>query len=623
MSATFELRPGTVLNSTYEIVRILGEGGMGTVYEATHLTLRHSVAIKTLSPDLIKIDSVRHRFLEEGQIEASLRHPNLVKVYDILEDGAMLAIVMEFVPGRTLRDFIYASERPVDQDQGVGIVIDVLEALAHAHDHGIIHRDIKPDNIFLFQQQTALVPKLGDFGIAKDIAAEGVTQFGTMLGTPYYMAPEQAIDGRDVDVRTDIYALGVTMYELFTQRLPFEADEPHQVIQAHILKDPPSPSKYRPDLQPALESAILKAMAKDRAGRHQNCVELKDALRGLRRVPLTLSVPAVPAFVPTPRSPDETMPDTVLPEGVLPEDVLPEDVLPEDDNWGDYLTGIKEPPAKLGDTAERFLSEGLQPLDYRAFDEIVDPTLVARRDETPEAELPTVASREQTNQPTPLPEPDFLSDSPLPFNRSRTPSIDSLRIVRNSSPVPNPRTAVAPADSRPAPAVEPVREIRPPLRRDPTPTQGLPDPRMEPKRLDIDWPQSAAHRKVRRAESVEEPVYTPARVDVLKWARLCLLIGLGLLVFQSYPYGHCVYEATAAQRIGQLEGFDPSVYTHLSAYSALEAAAADSTAGAIEVGLQQCRTDAGFGHGHGPLVTPLMGLMFGLFIVLRIYHRIV
>ncbi len=279
-----QLRPGMVLDSTYEIVRLVGEGGMGSVWEARHLSLRHAVAVKALYPHLASEPSLRQRFIDEGQLQAQFRHPNLVKVYDVIADGPLLAIVMEFVPGQTLFDFIYASDRPVDQSQGVGLGLRILAGLEHAHEVGVVHRDIKPDNVILAQEGAQLIPRLSDFGVAKDMAASGMTQTGTMMGTSYYISPEQIKSSRDVDNRSDIYSLGVTLYELFTQALPFDGETQWELMKQHIEAEPPPLLDFRPDLAPDIQRVVLKAMAKSPADRFQSCAEMIEALRGSSRV---------------------------------------------------------------------------------------------------------------------------------------------------------------------------------------------------------------------------------------------------------------------------------------------------------------------------------------------------
>ena len=554
---------------------------MGTVYEATHLSMRHSVAIKVLSLELSDIDSIRHRFLEEGQIQAQLRHPNLVHVYDIIEDTNMLAIVMEFVPGRTFRDFIYASDRPVDIDQGVGIILQVLAGLACAHEVGIIHRDIKPDNIFMAQEQTNLVPKLGDFGIAKDVGAQGVTQFGTMLGTPYYMAPEQAIDGRDVDVRTDIYSLGVMMYELFTQQLPFDDPDYHKIVQAHILMDAAKPSTHRPDIVPRLEAVITRCMEKERENRFQTCVALSTALRALRKVPSTLPKP--PMREPTPIAGEPTIPTVKMEEAY----------------WSDYLgRSLSEPYSpKLTDDSEEYLSRAM---------------LAGERSEPVRSAVPSPLPRLFSDEHDTVLHEWVEEDSSL---RRATEPTDSLPNIFAGSGA---ESAVS--------AAPPMKVVR-----EPTPTVALPAPPQgrQPKKLGV--PQDRGSRPSfpsgeresippRNTQSTDKPVYRPSRFDALKWARVCLVGGFLVLAYQIFPFVHCVYEVCHSQTNAESETYNPSGYSRISTNVSLEAATKETLAGAADFGRQWCTRESGFGHGHKSL-SLVMYLFFAGFVGLRLLYR--
>ncbi len=566
------LKPGTVLNSTYEILRVLGEGGMGIVYEATHLTMRHSVAIKVLGLNLIDIDSVRHRFFEEGQIQAQLRHPNLVHVYDILEDANMLAIVMEYVPGRTLRDFIYASERPVNEEQGVGIIVGVLEGLSCAHDVGIIHRDIKPDNLILAQHETALVPKITDFGIAKDIGAQGVTQMGTILGTPFYMSPEQAIDGRDVDARSDIYALGVTMFELFTQELPFEYEDAHKVVQAHVIETPPSPTIFRHDLDPKLVEVILKCLEKEREDRYPDCQSMIRALKNLRRVPLTLNTPAR-RFQPDTIS--ETIVDAEI--GFLREQ-------PEGE-WSEFLgEKLDMSPPKLGQASEDYLSKALGAEEH---EEMV------------------AAQPLEEYAPTPLPEIEGLDKPSVPLPPP-TPRITPARKPIAKAPV---------ADRAVEPEFEPI-----PLTHG-LPEDAVPDPepdrpsRKEPLPLLLDEPDT-----VPPLGSSPVPTYRPRKFDALRWALVCFLLALGLAAFQAFPYGECVYQTCDAYSSSQSQTFRPAKYDRLGIQLIVEATSQESFADALGLGFKRCVKETDLGKNRMAL-NWLIGVFLAGAIGLRVYHR--
>lgn len=572
------LKPGTVLNSTYEIIRVLGEGGMGIVYEATHLTMRHSVAIKVLGSNLIDIDSVRHRFFEEGQIQAQLRHPNLVHVYDILEDANMLAIVMEYVPGRSLRDFIYASERPVNEEQGVGIIVGVLEGLSVAHDVGIIHRDIKPDNLILAQHETALVPKITDFGIAKDIGAQGVTQMGTILGTPFYMSPEQAIDGRDVDARSDIYALGVTMFELFTQELPFEYDDAHKVVQAHVIETPPSPALFRSDLDPKLVEVILKCLEKEREDRYPNCSAMITALKNLRRVPLTLNTPVR-------RLQPETISKTVVDAeiGFLREQ-------PEGE-WSEFLgERLDMSPPKLGQASEDYLSKALGV------------------DDDPIASEPTVSAPLEEYAPTPLPGIEGLDKpaAPLPPPKPR--------------PQPTAKPEVVARTWEGETTVKPAREIQEPIPqtdgwRQETVLDAERPLRKEALPLLLDEPDT-----IPPIGSKPVTTFRPRKFDALRWSMACFLLALGVTLFQVFPYGECVYQTCDAYSSSQSQTFRPAKYDRLSVQLLVEATSQESFADALDLGFKRCVEETRLGRTRVGL-NWLIGLFLAGAVGLRVYHR--
>jgi serine/threonine protein kinase len=272
------LKPGTTLKGTYEIIRLLGEGGAGTVYEGKHITLGHSVAIKVLLSKYTQIRQVRDRFIEEGRIQANLKHPNLVYVSDIIEENDSVAIVMEYVEGQTLHHLIQKNRGQLNPQTCVSIILRVLTGLNVAHQNRIVHRDIKPGNILLANTEAGVIPMVCDFGIAKGETDHGLTTLGTKMGTLHYMAPEQFQDAHSVDERADIYAIGITLFEMLTRRLPFESKNEYALMRAHLDVRPPSPKSYRPDLEAGLESIILKSLEKRPMDRFCSCEEMAQAL---------------------------------------------------------------------------------------------------------------------------------------------------------------------------------------------------------------------------------------------------------------------------------------------------------------------------------------------------------
>ena len=272
------LPAGTTLKQTYELIRVLGEGGAGAVYEGRHIDLGNPVAIKVLFSELARMPQIRERFVEEGRIQANLRHPNLVAVNDIVEEGSLVAIVMEYVEGETLHHFIQRQTDTIPVEKAVGIVLRVLAGLDVAHSASIVHRDIKPGNILLAATELGMVPKLCDFGIAKVDSNRSLTVSGTKMGTLHYMAPEQFQDARTVDPGADIYSLGITFYELLTGHLPFDSDNEYALMRAHLDIKPPSPSGYRPGLPDQLNDLVLRCMEKRPEDRYASAREMADAL---------------------------------------------------------------------------------------------------------------------------------------------------------------------------------------------------------------------------------------------------------------------------------------------------------------------------------------------------------
>ena len=262
----------------YEIVSVLGEGGMGVVYRAWDDALGREVAIKALHPNLFGDPEIRRRFIREAKVMRSFHHEHVVSVFDFVEDPELLAIVMELVEGQTLEDFLAAWGGPLPESDAQLIFGAVLSAMEAAHARGIVHRDLKPQNILLRPTEAGLAPKVADFGIAKVIEGTQFTMTGAVLGTAHYMAPEQVQAPQAVDARTDVYALAVTLYRALTGRLPFESDSQFAVMMSHVTQPPPPPRRYRPNLAPELEALLLEALSKDPKARPATCGEFRERL---------------------------------------------------------------------------------------------------------------------------------------------------------------------------------------------------------------------------------------------------------------------------------------------------------------------------------------------------------
>ncbi len=255
----------------YTLLELLGEGGMGIVYRAEDTRLRRQVALKVMRPELRFEPQFEERFNREAQLAAGLRHPNIVTVHDFGHEGDSAYFTMELVEGSNLADRMGGSPMPLAEV--ATILSPVAEALECAHRHGVVHRDVKPHNILIDRDGRVMVT---DFGIARMFGPSLYTSTGRMIGTPEYMAPEQAEDapGRVPDGRADIYALGVVLFQMVTGTVPFRATSPIATALKHLKDPPPRPRRLRPDLPATLERVILKGLEKEPDRRYQRPTEL-------------------------------------------------------------------------------------------------------------------------------------------------------------------------------------------------------------------------------------------------------------------------------------------------------------------------------------------------------------
>ena len=268
---------GLVLENKYRIDEKVGEGGMGKVYRGTHILMDHTVALKILHPHLSSDQIAVERFRREARAAASIRHPNAVAVTDfgVNKETGLSYLVMEFLEGVELRDEI-KKKGPLDFEESFIITQQICLALQAAHAKGIVHRDLKPDNIWLLKSEDHFPRvKVLDFGIAKLMAnnVSDLTQQGVIVGTPYYMSPEQCV-GDELDARSDIYSLGVIIYEVLTGRVPFRASTPMGVALKHANEAPVPPHELRADLPQAIETVVLRALRKHREERQGSAMEL-------------------------------------------------------------------------------------------------------------------------------------------------------------------------------------------------------------------------------------------------------------------------------------------------------------------------------------------------------------
>jgi len=292
------ISPGDTVGP-YRVIEPLGQGGMATVFKAYHAALDRYVALKVLHPAFKEDSNFNARFVREARIVAKLDHPNIVPIYDFAEHQGTPYLVMRFIEGKTLKAVLREGLLPVSRV--LAIIRPVTEALAYAHAQGVLHRDIKPSNILCANDGHIF---LTDFGLARIAqASESTLSQDMLIGTPQYISPEQA-RGEPATERSDLYSLGVVLFEMFTGRVPFSADTPYAVIHDHIYSPLPLPTSINPQLSPEIERVLLKVLAKDASARYASATELMTALERAAG-PASSAVTISPAPLPT------TLPPTV------------------------------------------------------------------------------------------------------------------------------------------------------------------------------------------------------------------------------------------------------------------------------------------------------------------------
>ena len=269
---------GKYIGSRYEILEVIGKGGMATVYRAKCHVLNRMVAVKVLKEEFTTDEEFIRRFNIEAQSAAGLSHPNIVSIYDVGHEGNIYYIVMELIQGKTLKEII-AEDGALPWKWSVNIAIQIASALEAAHKNNIVHRDIKPHNIIITEDGVA---KVTDFGIAKAVSNSTITAFGTTIGSVHYFSPEHARGGY-TDAKSDLYSLGVVMYEMVTGRVPFDADTPVSIALKHMQEKAIEPMKLNPSIPVAVNQIIMKAMQKAPSARYQSATEmLKDLSLALK-----------------------------------------------------------------------------------------------------------------------------------------------------------------------------------------------------------------------------------------------------------------------------------------------------------------------------------------------------
>ena len=260
---------GNYIAGRYEMIEKVGNGGMATVYKAKDKVLNRFVAVKVLKEEFTTDEEFIRRFNIEAQSAAGLTHPNIVSVYDVGQENGIYFIVMELIQGKTLKQIIN-EEGKLPWKWSINIAIQIASALEAAHKNNIVHRDIKPHNIIITEDGIA---KVTDFGIAKAVSNSTITAFGTTIGSVHYFSPEHARGGF-TDAKSDLYSLGIVMYEMLTGRVPFDADTPVSIALKHMQEKPIEPIKLNPDIPLALNQIIMKAMQKEPSARYQTATEM-------------------------------------------------------------------------------------------------------------------------------------------------------------------------------------------------------------------------------------------------------------------------------------------------------------------------------------------------------------
>ncbi len=281
-----ELTTGSTFAERYQIIEELGKGGMGRVYKVLDTKINEKIALKLIRPDISMDKNTITRFSNELKLARKVRHKNICQMFDLGEEKGTHFITMEFVPGEDLKSMIRMSGH-LAVGTTVSVAKQICDGLAEAHESGVVHRDLKPSNIMIDKGGNA---RIMDFGIARSLKAKGITGSGVMIGTPEYMSPEQ-VEGKEVDQRSDIYSLGVILYEMITGQVPFEGGTPFTIGVKHKSEAPQNPKELNAQMPNELSELILRCLEKDKEARYQSAEEVLADLNSIEKgIPVTQKV---------------------------------------------------------------------------------------------------------------------------------------------------------------------------------------------------------------------------------------------------------------------------------------------------------------------------------------------
>jgi tRNA A-37 threonylcarbamoyl transferase component Bud32 len=446
---------GRVVGS-YRIIEKIGEGGMGAVYRAVDEMLDREVAVKAIRPELARDPEIVERFRAEAKILARVHHPAIATIYSFFHDGGELFLAMEYVRGRTL-SAVLAAAGALPWRRAVPLLSTALEGIEQAHRAGIIHRDLKPDNLMLTEDGAL---KVMDFGIARVPGSNHLTRTGLLIGTLRYVAPEQ-IRGEEVDRRTDLYALGVVLYQMLTGRVPFEGPTDFAILKAQIEDPPAPPRSLVPEIPEGLERIVLKALEKSPDARFQTAGELRAALAGLGSLPLgkrdedlpTLVLPPRPAAARVPASPETIETDRPrLPATPPPAVVAPAVAAPA-------APGTSYRPVGRKGWKLPAIAAGL------VLAAVAAALLVGEHRESGLADIPS----QRVAAPAPA------APGPAPVQTETSTTATAVPVTQPPRPAPAPERREIPKPARPEPvAAEPSVEKAAPAPAEPAPVQETP-----------------------------------------------------------------------------------------------------------------------------------------------------